>query len=154
MTHRDFMVVAHIIESLVTRNLADRNAGGAVRTAIFIPLALFAIGCSASPEAGRDGDKPTSYWVQALQSPDAQVRKKAADVLGNVGPSDPAAIPALIKALDDNEAKVRDAAVLALSKLGRVAEKAADALDGLKSDPDRTVRQHAAQAARRVRGMK
>jgi hypothetical protein len=44
--------------------------------------------------------------------------------------------------------------VLALSKLGRVAEKAADALDGLKSDPDRSVRQHAIQAAKRVRGIK
>jgi HEAT repeat protein len=38
--------------------------------------------------------------------------------------------------------------------MGRVAERAADALDQLNSDPDRGVRQHAAQAAKRVRGMK
>jgi HEAT repeat protein len=110
-------------------------------------------GCSRSPEAVYS-DKPVSHWLKAMDSPDAKERKKAADVLGNVGPSDPAAIPALIKALDDSEANVRDAAVLALSKLGRVAEKAADALDGLKSDPDRSVRQHAIQAAKRVRGIK
>jgi HEAT repeat protein len=126
-----------------------------VRTACFVAVALIAVGCSRSSEAELHyGDKPVSHWLKSLESPDAKERKKAADVLGNVGPSDPAAIPALIKALDDNDAKVRDAAVLALSKLGRVAEKAGDALDGLKSDPDRAVRQHAAQAAKRVRGIK
>jgi oligoendopeptidase F len=148
------MVVTHIIEAPVTRNPADRSAGGAVRTAIIIPVVLFAIGCSASPDAARDSEKPPSYWVQALQSPDPQVRKKAADALGKVTTTDPATVPALVKALDDDDAKVRDAAVLALSKMGRVAERAADALDKLNSDPDRAVRQHAAQAAKRVRGMK
>jgi HEAT repeat protein len=126
-----------------------------VRTVCFTALALFVAGCSRSSEGELHyGDKPVSHWLKAMDSPDAKERKKAADVLGNVGPSDPAAIPALIKALDDSDAKVRDAAVLALSKLGRVAEKAADALDGLKSDPDRSVRQHAIQAAKRVRGIK
>jgi HEAT repeat protein len=126
-----------------------------VRTAKLVTLALFVVGCSKTAEAELHyGDKPVSYWLKALESPDAKVRKKAADVLGNVGPSHPDAIPALISALNDNDAKVRDAAVLALSKLGRVAEKAADALDGLKSDPDRAVRQHAAQAAKHVRGIK
>jgi oligoendopeptidase F len=148
------MVVTHIIEAPVTRNPADRSAGGAVRTATIIPIVLFALGCSASPDAARDADKPPSYWVQALQSPDPQVRKKAADALGKVTTTDPATVPALVKALDDDDAKVRDAAVLALSKMGRVAERAADALDKLNSDPDRAVRQHAAQAAKRVRGMK
>jgi HEAT repeat protein len=123
-----------------------------VRKTLALATALIALGCSSGSEA--DGDKPVSYWVKTLESPDAHLRKKAAETLGKVGPSDPAAIPALIKALDDNDAVVRDTAVLALSKLGRVAEKAADALDGLKSDPDRAVRQHAAQAARRVRGSK
>ena len=121
---------------------------------VIIAIAVVILaGCSRSPEAIY-ADKPVSHWLKAMDSPDAKERKKAADILGNVGPSNPAAIPALIKALDDSEANVRDAAVLALSKLGRVAEKAADALDGLKSDPDRSVRQHAIQAAKRVRGIK
>jgi HEAT repeat protein len=124
-----------------------------VRSVIIAMAVLILAGCSGSPEAAY-ADKPVSHWLKAMESPDVKERKKAAEVLGNVGPSDPAAIPALIKALDDNDAKVRDAAVLSLSKLGRVAEKAADALDGLKSDPDRSVRQHAVQAAKRVRGIK
>ena len=145
------MVVAHIID---TRIPAAGRAGGTVRTAITISVVLFALGCSGSPEAARDGDQPPSYWVQALQSPDAQLRKKAADALGKVTTRDAATVQALMKALDDDDAKVRDAAVLALAKMGRVAERAADALDKLNSDPDRAVRQHAAQAAKRVRGIK
>ncbi len=115
-------------------------------------IASFGCGSPIGPGELYYGDKPVSYWLKAIESTDAKIRKKAADVLGNVGPSDPAAIPALIRALKDRDPRVRDAAVLALSKLGRAAEPAADSLDSLTSDRDPLVRQHAAMAAARVRG--
>ena len=70
------MVVTHIIETPATRIPPMDLPEEPVRTAIIIPTVFFAIGCSGSPDAARDADKPPSYWVQALQSPDAQVRKR------------------------------------------------------------------------------
>ena len=40
-----------------------------------------------------------SKWANALHDADAKVRRKAAFTLGNVGPSDPAVLPALVGAL-------------------------------------------------------
>src|SRR5689334_10747116 len=109
-------------------------------------VALAGCGKSQVPTERYFGGQPVSHWLEALRSPDPKVRNQAADVLGNVGPSDPRAVPALADAVKDEDAKVRDAAVLALSKLGPAAETASPALEGAAHDEDGTVRAHAAIA--------
>ncbi len=96
--------------------------------------------------------KPAAYWVQALHDPDAQLRKRAVEVLGNVGTADPAVVPALTSALKDRDAHVRRAAVLALLRLGPAAQEADAALREAQHDKDAQVRASAVKALRRVQG--
>jgi HEAT repeat protein len=99
------------------------------------------------------GGKPVAYWVSALHDPDAGVRKKAAFKLGNVGPADPAALPALRGALEDRDAAVRCEAILALLKYGPAAREAVPALEEMqRRDPSARVRQYAAKAVEKLRG--
>src|SRR5262245_9881008 len=124
------------------------------RAALFlITLAAFA-GCNrtAAPTAKYFSGQPVEHWLEAIRSSDAKTRKRAADVLGNVGASDPAVIPALVTAVKDQDAAVRDAAVLAISKIGPLAAQAADVLREAVKDSDATVRGHAATALERVSG--
>jgi len=67
-------------------------------------------------------------WARSLRDPDASVRKKAAFTLGNIGASDPAALPALIAALKDADTGVRREAILAFLKFGPAAKQAIPAL--------------------------
>ena len=109
-------------------------------------LAVLAGGC------GKDrpllaGGKPVRYWVEALRNSDAKLRKQAAFKLGNVGPSDPSALPALVGALKDGDAGVRREAILALLKCGPEAREAVPQLTELKQhDADGRVRTCAARA--------
>jgi HEAT repeat protein len=97
------------------------------------------------------GGKPVSAWVQALRDPDARVRKQAAFKLGNVGPADPAALPALIGALNDPDAAVRCEAILAILKCGPGAREAVPVLTELRQqDRDARVRDHAGQALEKL----
>ena len=74
-------------------------------------------GCSREPPPPTlTGGKPLSYWMQALRRTGAGQRRGAVFELGNVGPTDPAVIPALTAALQDRDARVRSAAILALVK--------------------------------------
>ncbi len=99
------------------------------------------------------GGKPVSYWVQALRDPNAKLRKQAAFKLGNVGPADPAALPALIGALKDHDAGVRREAILGLLKCGFGARQAVPALVELQQhDADTQVRTYAAKALKNLRG--
>jgi HEAT repeat protein len=117
-------------------------------------MALFVAGCNREevPTELYFSGEPVSHWTEAAKSPDPKVRKKAIDVLGNVGPADPAAIPALIAAVKDKDASVRDAAVLALSKIGPPAAEGWPALREATKDPNPTVRAHAVTAVERVSG--
>jgi hypothetical protein len=48
---------------------------------------------------GCSGGQPTmagTKWAKAMHDPDGRLRRKAAFTLGNIGPSDPAVLPALI----------------------------------------------------------
>jgi HEAT repeat protein len=91
-------------------------------------------------------------WAGALRDPDANVRKKAAFTLGNIGASDPAALPALIGALKDADAGVRCEAILGLLKFGPAASQAIPALAEIqRQDTDDRVRTYAAKALDRVR---
>ncbi len=122
------------------------------RLVLLAVLAVCAGGCRpARPTLA--GGRPVSYWVEALRGPDAGLRKKAALKLGNVGPGDPAVLPALLGALKDEDAAVRREAIVALMKCGPAARAAIPALTEIEqSDPDPQARADAARALRRFRG--
>lgn len=117
---------------------------------------LFMVGCSRSdvPKEKYFSGEPVDHWLEQIKSPDPKKRKKAADILGNVGPADERSIPALIEAVKDKDAKVRDAAVLGLSKIGPLANSAVSVLEEATKDKDSTVRTHATKALEQVRGAK
>jgi HEAT repeat protein len=109
-------------------------------------------GCSREPPPPTlTGGKPLSHWIQALAAPDAVTRKNAVFELGNVGPMDPAVIPALTAALQDRDARVRSAAILALVKSPKEAVGALPTVQVMAArDPDPTVRNYAARAAKKL----
>ncbi|HEV3145684.1 MAG TPA: HEAT repeat domain-containing protein [Gemmataceae bacterium] len=116
---------------------------------LFIILLIALIGCAKEPPkmAG-------AKWADALHDRDAKVRKKAAFTLGNIGPSDPAVLPALMEALKDTDEGVRYEAILALLKYGPGAEQAIPALTELReNDRDAGVRTAAGKALERIQGL-
>ncbi len=119
---------------------------------VALPLVLL-IGCSRQSPPTLAGGKPVSYWVQALQSnPDAKVRKEAAFKLGNVGPTDPTAFPALVGALKDRDSRVRSESILSLLKFGTAAQEVVPTLTELREkDHDPKVRDYATKALERLR---
>ena len=123
---------------------------------LLFTLSMCLFGCSRSdvPKEKYFSGEPVEHWLEAINSPDPKTRKKAADVLGNVGPADPRAVPALMEAVKDRDAKVRLAAVLGLSKIGPPAAAAEAVLEEAAKDRDSTVRAHATTALERVRTKK
>ena len=125
------------------------------RFLLLLSLAAPLLGCGRSaavPTAKYFSGETVDHWLETARGPNAKARKKAADVLGNVGPIDPRAVAALAVAAEDADAKVRDAAVLGLSKIGPPAVSAEAVLERASKDKDPTVRAHAAAALKRVRG--
>ncbi len=119
-------------------------------------LTALLLGCGRT-EGSKEkyfGGETVEHWLAGVKSPDPKARKKAADMLGNIGAVDARAVPALIEAVKDRDAKVRDAAVLALSKIGPPAAAAESVLMEATQDKDATVRTHATAALERVRGTK
>jgi HEAT repeat protein len=113
-------------------------------------LALAVVGCGEGPPT-MAGGKPVSHWTEALRDPSPKVRKEAAAKLGNVGPADPAALPALSAALNDPDAAVRREAIVALVKCGPAAREAAPALEQLRQhDRDAQVRMYAGRALEKL----
>jgi hypothetical protein len=111
---------------------------------LILLLGLLVLACGCGGEQPRMAG---SKWAEALQHPDRKTCRKAAFTLGNIGQSDPAALPALLGALQDPDAGVRCEAVLALLKCGQEAGETVPALTKLeKYDADSRVRGHAAQA--------
>jgi HEAT repeat protein len=109
------------------------------------PLLLI-VGCGQAPST-MAGGKPVSYWIEVLHGPDAALRKKAVAKLGNVGPTDPAVLPALLQALKDGEPAVRCETILALARFGSAAKEALPMLAELRlNDPDEEVRACAEKA--------
>jgi HEAT repeat protein len=78
--------------------------------------------------------------MSQLQSEDVESRKQAAIGLQEQGPKAKKAIPALVKALNDNNAEVRLRAVEALGAIGEPNNEAVIALASSLSDEDVTVR--------------
>jgi hypothetical protein len=121
-----------------------------MRFAILFIVALGLFGCS-KPKTTLAGGKPVSYWVQAVHAPEARVRKEAVFKLGNVGPSESEALPAVISALKDVDASVRREAILALVKFGAAAKEAAPILTEMSMrDRDAQVRKYAAMALEKI----
>lgn len=114
-------------------------------------LALNA-GCGPAPPT-LAGGKPVAHWLTVLHSPDPKERREAADKLGNVGPADAAACPALVEALRDPDAQVRGKAILGLTKCGAAAKSALPTLQDLQEhDPDAGVRDYAGKAIAKIQG--
>ena len=127
---------------LVMRTTAQMLAAG---------LVVLLTGCGKAPVTLAHG-RPVSHWVGALHDSDARVRKRAAAALGNVGPADGAAIPALIEAVKDRDAAVRGEAILALLKLGPAAKDAIPVLTQAQTDRDARIRSYATKALERIGG--
>jgi HEAT repeat protein len=112
---------------------------------------LAVVGCGQKPTT-LSGGKPVSHWVEVLKtSPSAKARKEAAFKLGNVGPAESAALPALVGALKDADAAVRREAILAVVKFSPQAREAVPALTELRPlDRDPVVREYARKALEKL----
>ena len=121
-----------------------------MRFVLILGLAILAGGCAKAPPPLAHG-KPINHWVEALQDPDARVRKKAVDVLGNIGAVDPVIVPALVGAVKDRDARVRAEAVLGLLRIGPAAREAIPVLEeAQKKDRDAKVRTYAGKALEKI----
>jgi HEAT repeat protein len=90
--------------------------------------------------------------IEDLASPDPDVRRGAAEILGGFGPHSAPAVPALIRGLDDRDATVRLASADALGLIGTAARAALSDLAARESDPDEQVRRSAKAASYAIRG--
>ncbi len=90
--------------------------------------------------------------LEDLASPDPDVRRVAAESLGDFGPRSAPAVPALIRGLDDRDASVRLASAHALGLIGTAARDALPALNAREADPDERVRRSAKAASDAIRG--
>jgi HEAT repeat protein len=121
-----------------------------MRRMLILVSALVFAGCARTPPVTTVHGKTLEHWVSALSDKDAKTRRKAAEVLGNVGAVDSVVVPALAAALKDRDAKVRAEAVLSLLKIGPPAREAVAALSEARTDRDATVRGHVAKALERI----
>ena len=93
-----------------------------VRTTVAGLAAVILSGCYSKDAAPvMSHGQPVAHWVDQLKNPDAKQRKHAVTALGHVGAADPLVVPALIGAVKDKDAGVRDEAVLARLRIGPAA---------------------------------
>jgi HEAT repeat protein len=88
--------------------------------------------------------------IEAMNSPHASVREKAARALAAAGPAAAAAVPALMNALEDPDWTVQRQAALALGEIGSAAAPAVPALEELGNSTDKPVREAARQALAKI----
>ena len=84
--------------------------------------------------------------IKFLGDADANVRTKAVDALGRIGPDAKQAVPALIKALSDPSADMRGRAAMTLGQMGAAAKESVPALVKALGDTDVSVRRCAVLA--------
>jgi HEAT repeat protein len=95
----------------------------------------------------------SGYWMDALNSPDAKLRKRAIYSLGTIGSKVPEAVPAIARImLDDDDADLRREASLALLKMIPASGEAVPALAQALADEDPLVRMYAANTLFRLGG--
>lgn len=124
-----------------------------MRIGLMLVLVFALAGCGGSPPLPRlSGGKPVSYWIEELCNKDAIRRKHAIAKLGNVGPADPATLPAIVGKLNDQDARVRREAILAVVKYGSQASEAVPILTRLRDhDPDHVVRRYSIEALAKIK---
>jgi HEAT repeat protein len=117
------------------------------RTPVYNTAKLFAssalhllLATNSASESSEKINKDVSKQIKKLKSKNAEIRKKAAEALGDMGPAASAAVPALIEAFKDKDYFVNQAVVKALGKIG---EPALPALMTAVSDNEEKVRTHA-----------
>jgi HEAT repeat protein len=121
-----------------------------MRVVVVSSLILCFAGCT-KPKTILAGGKPVSYWLHAVRDPDPRLRKQAVFKLGNVGPSEAQALPAVTAALKDPDASVRREAIHALVKFGPEAKSARPILAELRQkDRDAQVRKYAGMALEKL----
>src|SRR5579862_4100340 len=76
-------------------------------------LALPCAGCGKKDPI-TSGGRTASFWAEALQKPDVEMRRNAVTKLGPLILIDEAALPALLEALTDKDAQVRSRAAWCL----------------------------------------
>lgn len=92
-----------------------------------------------------------SYWIDALDSPDAEVRHKAIFAVGTLAAESDAAVPTLARIVaEDPDSESRQQAALALSKLYPASRAAVPALARALADQESLVRMNAAMALLRL----
>src|SRR5689334_9265523 len=86
---------------------------------IGVSVLFLGAACDAA-RAGADAPKEEKVQalIKALKDPDPEVRARAADDLGMLGPDAETAVPALVQALKDPHESVRHSAAWALPRLG------------------------------------
>jgi hypothetical protein len=90
---------------------------------------------TAADSLGRIGAPAVPELIRTLSNPDPQLRRRAASVLGRIGPDAALAVPELIRLLDDPNPDVRHAAARTLGQIGPSAASAVPALvDRLKTE--------------------
>jgi HEAT repeat protein len=113
---------------------------------LLIPGSPFYVPDLLAARAQYDGH-PTSYWIEALDSPDGDARSKAAHALGAIGIKAEAAVPALAKmVVEDPNRAARIEAALALKKMAPASREAVPALAKALEDKEPFVRHNAANA--------
>lgn len=96
---------------------------------------------------------PLSSWIKDLtEAPAPYSRNSAAYAISGMGPAAVAAVPALIKALEDPEATVRFPACIALREIGPDAKAAVPALTKALDDRNDDVSHMARKALIKITG--
>lgn len=97
----------------------------------------------------RIGPAAVPSLTQSLKSTDSDLRLRAVEILGRMGPEAKDAIPDLIERLGDDDPRVRKAAVRALGQIGPSAAAAVPELIRiLQSADDQSPRGNSAQSNR------
>jgi hypothetical protein len=112
-----------------------------MRTITAACLAVLLAGC---------GGKSTQEWVEQLRGGDAARRLEAIHQLQWRSAEAGQVVPALTRALKDENAFVRRDAAAALARLGPEASAAVPALLALKRDRERSVRKAVAAALKEI----
>jgi len=120
------------------------------RLSLFLAVVSAAAALADEPEFDR---KPLSAWTRQLGAGSVAERREAAGALRYFGPSALPALDALVAALKDTDAQVRENAADALWRIGTEARaKAVPALMPLLADKASAVRYVAAVAVWRLSG--
>ncbi len=92
------------------------------------------------------GEKAVPDLIAALENPARLVRRKAVEVLAEMGPEAKGAVPAILRLVNDPEKVVRRQVIHSLGKFGSRAQEAMPALRESLNDPDEVIRRYAAES--------